>query len=120
MDCLPFLNVNEQNNPSESDKAVVFQTLIATVKSQPALDVTLEAKAVKFFKSVHPKDEESAFAFVASSGLFPDEYSTTFIQCIRVLISSASHAIIATTMELLNRQILASSAQVRLALVKAD
>ncbi|KAK2959116.1 hypothetical protein BLNAU_5911 [Blattamonas nauphoetae] len=120
VDCSSFLNWNEQNNPSDSEKAAIFRSLVATVKSQPALDVSLEVKAVKFLESVHPKDEESAYAIVASSGLFPDEYSTNFIQCIVVLVSSASHAIIATTMEMLNRLILTSSVQVRLALVKAN
>ncbi|KAK2958191.1 hypothetical protein BLNAU_6895 [Blattamonas nauphoetae] len=38
MDCSPFLNWDEEDLDSEDDQAVVFQALVATLKSHPTLD----------------------------------------------------------------------------------
>ncbi|KAK2948079.1 hypothetical protein BLNAU_17026 [Blattamonas nauphoetae] len=51
MDCSPFLNWDENRLRSTAEWTVVFQSLVATVKAQPALDVTLEAKAVRHHRS---------------------------------------------------------------------
>ncbi|KAK2957602.1 hypothetical protein BLNAU_7501 [Blattamonas nauphoetae] len=45
MDCSPFLNWDDEDHESESEKVVVFQSLVATVKFQPELDDALEEKA---------------------------------------------------------------------------
>ncbi|KAK2942791.1 hypothetical protein BLNAU_22309 [Blattamonas nauphoetae] len=50
-DCSAFLNWNEAKHASERKQAVIFRSLVATLKSQPALDVDLEAKAVKLLES---------------------------------------------------------------------
>ncbi|KAK2953912.1 hypothetical protein BLNAU_11172 [Blattamonas nauphoetae] len=50
LDCSPFLSWNEEKLESEHERIVVFRSLVATVKSQPALDAPLEAKAVKFLE----------------------------------------------------------------------
>ncbi|KAK2953084.1 hypothetical protein BLNAU_12073 [Blattamonas nauphoetae] len=44
--------VFEEKLESEKEKAVIFRSLVAKVKLQPALDSSLEAKAVKFLQSV--------------------------------------------------------------------
>ncbi|KAK2952721.1 hypothetical protein BLNAU_12370 [Blattamonas nauphoetae] len=50
-DCSSFLNWSEENLDSFDDAVVVFRSLVATVKLQPVLDDSLEAKAVKFLES---------------------------------------------------------------------
>ncbi|KAK2954363.1 hypothetical protein BLNAU_10695 [Blattamonas nauphoetae] len=45
-DCSAFLNWNEAKPASEDEQAVIFRSLVATLKSQPALDVSLESKTV--------------------------------------------------------------------------
>ncbi|KAK2956972.1 hypothetical protein BLNAU_8047 [Blattamonas nauphoetae] len=90
MDCFSFLNWRGEDLESESEKAVVFRSLAATVKSQPAVDVSLEAKAVKFLKSVN----------------------MTQLDCGQVINTAA--------MEVLNHLILFCSTKNLLALVKAE
>ncbi|KAK2954388.1 hypothetical protein BLNAU_10720 [Blattamonas nauphoetae] len=90
------------------------------MKSQPALDVSLEAKAVKFLKSVDLNCQKLADAFLNHFGRTTDESLVNFIQSVVVLISTPSQAIITTTMEILNNLFRNSSAEVRLALVKAN
>ncbi|KAK2951364.1 hypothetical protein BLNAU_13743 [Blattamonas nauphoetae] len=51
-DCSAFLNWDEGRHQTEHEQAVVFQSLVATVKLKPALDVSLEAKVVQFLESV--------------------------------------------------------------------
>ncbi|KAK2957604.1 hypothetical protein BLNAU_7503 [Blattamonas nauphoetae] len=48
----PFLNWSDDDPGSENEKAIVFRSLVATLKSHPALDASLEAKAVKLLKSI--------------------------------------------------------------------
>ncbi|KAK2944287.1 hypothetical protein BLNAU_20783 [Blattamonas nauphoetae] len=90
------------------------------MKSQPALDVSLEAKAVNFIRYMHISAESSIDAFLDSLGRTIDESSTNFIQSIVVLLSSTSRAITTTTIKMLVPLILFCSHKVRLALAKAD
>ncbi|KAK2955011.1 hypothetical protein BLNAU_9942 [Blattamonas nauphoetae] len=120
MDTSPFLNWNEENLESEEEKAIVFRSLVATLKLQHVLDVSLEAKAVRFLKSVDRQQTASANAFLSSLISICDDSPTDFKHYIVVLISSTSQAIIKASVEMLERLILWCSAQVRLTLVKAD
>ncbi|KAK2952977.1 hypothetical protein BLNAU_11966 [Blattamonas nauphoetae] len=119
-DFSPFLNWNEEEIETESEKAVVFRSLVATVKLQSALDDSLEAKTVKFLESVDAKDEDSADAFLASLASMSDNSPTDFVQSIVVLISSTNQAITTTAMEMLDSLIWNCSKRIRLSLVKAD
>ncbi|KAK2960163.1 hypothetical protein BLNAU_4716 [Blattamonas nauphoetae] len=87
---------------------------------QPALDVSLEAKAVKFLKSVTPYFEGETDAFLGSFGRTADLSSTDFVQCIMVLLSTPNQTIIIATMEMLGTLINLCSAKIRLAFFKAD
>ncbi|KAK2962041.1 hypothetical protein BLNAU_3097 [Blattamonas nauphoetae] len=120
MDCLPFLNWNEDDKTKDHEKAVVFRSLVATVKFQPALDVSLEAKAAKFLKSVTPEDEESTDAFFDNLASISDDSHTNFVQSIVVLVSSPSQVLTTASMDMLSSLLVTCSAQVFLALVKAD
>ncbi|KAK2948743.1 hypothetical protein BLNAU_16381 [Blattamonas nauphoetae] len=120
MDCSPFMNRDEAQFKTVDEQAVVFRSLVATLKFQPALDASLETKAVKLLESVSPVGEESALAFLNSLWRTPDESLTTFIQSIDVLISSPNQIITTTTMKLLESLMSNSSKRIRLALVKAD
>ncbi|KAK2941620.1 hypothetical protein BLNAU_23468 [Blattamonas nauphoetae] len=97
-----------------------FRSLVATVKSQPALDVCLEAKAVKLLVYISPWKEESADAFLNSFASNSGDSTTEFVQYIVVLLSSTSQVITTAAMKLLDSVVQNSSAQVRLTLVKAD
>ncbi|KAK2948839.1 hypothetical protein BLNAU_16182 [Blattamonas nauphoetae] len=105
--CLPFLKWSYSWKESESEKAVIFLSIVATVNIQSALDVSLEAKAVKFLESV-------------KFGQPCDESSTVFVQSIMVLISSANHVISTAATKILDLLIWKCSTKVRYALVKAD
>ncbi|KAK2954941.1 hypothetical protein BLNAU_10081 [Blattamonas nauphoetae] len=120
LDCSPFLNWDEEELESEKEKAVVYRSLVATVKSQPTFDIFLEAKAVEFLESVDRKDDESADVFLTSHGRTTDESLTNFVRSIGVLISSASQDITSATMEMLLKLIWSCSENVRLDLVEAD
>ncbi|KAK2957947.1 hypothetical protein BLNAU_7123 [Blattamonas nauphoetae] len=119
-DCYPFVNWLEDQPEAEQEKAVVFRSLVATLKLQPAFDVSLEAQAAKFLKSVHPTSRASANAFLSNFASSPDFSLTDFVQSIIVLVSSSSEIIVSTTMEMLDSQIQLCSENIRLALVKAD
>ncbi|KAK2956571.1 hypothetical protein BLNAU_8411 [Blattamonas nauphoetae] len=119
-DCSPFLNWKEEELESEQETAGIFQSLVATVKLQPVLDVSLEAKAVKFLEYVIPNDRTSTEVFLNSHGRTTDESLTNFIQSIGVLISSASQAITTASMEILEAQLNHCSEKLRLTFVKAD
>ncbi|KAK2949846.1 hypothetical protein BLNAU_15241 [Blattamonas nauphoetae] len=119
-DCSAFLNWNEEELESVQEKAIVFPSLVATVKSQPALDDSLEAKAVNVLESMSWDDEESADAFLSTFASESGDSSTVFVQCIVVLISSASKTITTTAMEMFDNLITNSSARVHYTLVQAD
>ncbi|KAK2941469.1 hypothetical protein BLNAU_23616 [Blattamonas nauphoetae] len=119
-DCSAFLNWRSGRPESVRDKALVIQSLVATVKFQPALDDSLEAKAVIFLKSVTPENQESADAFLSRFGRTVDESSTNFVQSIVVLLSPPSQAIVPAAMKMLGTLMDNCSAKVLLALVKAD
>ncbi|KAK2951649.1 hypothetical protein BLNAU_13388 [Blattamonas nauphoetae] len=116
----PFLNWSKENHGSESEQAVVFQSLVATVKVQPVLDASLKAKAVEFLKSVRPRSRSSADAFLLSLALSLDESSASFVQSIGVLVLSANQIITTAAIEMVADFIPNFSAQIRLPLVKAD
>ncbi|KAK2957516.1 hypothetical protein BLNAU_7415 [Blattamonas nauphoetae] len=86
----------------------------------PALDDSLEAKALKLFEYVDPDFEEDADVFLNSLGRTTNESSRTFIYSIGVLLSSANQTITNAAMMTLARLYLNCSAEVRLPLVKAD
>ncbi|KAK2948879.1 hypothetical protein BLNAU_16222 [Blattamonas nauphoetae] len=119
-DCSAFLKWKYNRRDSESEKAVVLRSLVATVKSQPAFDVNLEAKAVKFLKSVDPDDGDSADAFLRSFASNSDDSPTDFIKSMIVLVSSTSQAIIKSSMKMLLRLTWKCSAEVHYTLMKAD
>ncbi|KAK2942020.1 hypothetical protein BLNAU_23059 [Blattamonas nauphoetae] len=119
-DCSPFQNWDGERLGSETEKAVLFMSLVATLKIQPALDASLEAKAVKFLESVDPRTPKSADAFLRSLARNPDESITHFVQSFPVLITTPSKAITTATVEMLKTLIMWCSAKVRLALIKAD
>ncbi|KAK2954626.1 hypothetical protein BLNAU_10477 [Blattamonas nauphoetae] len=119
-DCSPFLRWEEDQPNSESEKAVLFQSLVSTVKLHPAHDVSLEAKAVKLLNSVNPKDGQSADALLSHHASASSDSSTDFVLSMVVLISSGSHAITTATMEMLEFLVLWCSTPVHLSLVKAD
>ncbi|KAK2958146.1 hypothetical protein BLNAU_6850 [Blattamonas nauphoetae] len=120
MDCSPFLNWKEETFESEDDQAVVFRSLVATVKLQAKLDVSLEAKAVHFLESVHPEDKQSVDAFLRGLASISDNSLASFTQSIGVLFSTPSLTIIKAAMKMLVNLIWRCSEKVRLGLVKAD
>ncbi|KAK2956777.1 hypothetical protein BLNAU_8230 [Blattamonas nauphoetae] len=120
LDCLPFLNWNEEEHDSVHEKAVVFQSLVATVKLQTALNASLEAKAVNFLKYVNPEDQESADAFLSNFGPATDESLKIFIQSIVVLLSTTSQTFTVAAMKIQKNVIMHSSPKHHLALIKAD
>ncbi|KAK2942367.1 hypothetical protein BLNAU_22710 [Blattamonas nauphoetae] len=119
-DFSPFLNWNEKEFETESEKAVVFRSLVAIVKLQPVLDDSLEAMAVKFLTSVEQGDEESDDEFLTNFGHTTDESLRNFIQSFLVLISSGSKTITIAVMEMLDGLTLFCSHKIVLALFKAD
>ncbi|KAK2954250.1 hypothetical protein BLNAU_10749 [Blattamonas nauphoetae] len=120
MDCSPFLNWDEDQQQSGNEQAVVFRSLVATMKFQSSLDDALEVKAVKFLESVNLDDEESADAFLGNLASFSDEYLADFVQSIMVLISSPNRVITVAVLKMVEALIRRCSVQVRLAVVKAD
>ncbi|KAK2960214.1 hypothetical protein BLNAU_4767 [Blattamonas nauphoetae] len=119
MDCSAFLNWSEDQHQSDKEKAVVFRSLVATVKSQSALDASLEAEAVKFLDSVDPKNSKAATHYLNNLESYFVESAPDFIQSIGVLLSSVRHVIPASAMKMLNFLMIHSSAKIKLALVKA-
>ncbi|KAK2948688.1 hypothetical protein BLNAU_16326 [Blattamonas nauphoetae] len=120
MDCSQFLNWDEEKLESEQEKAVVFRSLVATLKSQHALDALLEAKAVKFLESVDPPTQYSAAAFLRRLASSSDDYSTNFVQSIEALLSSASQVITTATMQMIKSLIVCGHSKVQLSLVQAN
>ncbi|KAK2957622.1 hypothetical protein BLNAU_7521 [Blattamonas nauphoetae] len=119
-DCDAFLNWSEEKFSSEHECAVVFRSLVATVKFQPELNVSLEEKAVKFLESMIPMIRQGTDPFLRSLGRTADESSTNFVESVVVLLSSANQAITTAAMKMLGTLIRTCSAEVLLALVQAD
>ncbi|KAK2944987.1 hypothetical protein BLNAU_20105 [Blattamonas nauphoetae] len=119
-DCSPFLNWGNKRKESLRKKVIVFRSLVATVKLQPALDVSLEAKAVEFLQSVYWHSSDSPTVFLNSFGQTTDESSTDFVHNIVVLTSLPSHAITTAAIELLYDLLTLCTTKCLLALVKAD
>ncbi|KAK2943240.1 hypothetical protein BLNAU_21866 [Blattamonas nauphoetae] len=103
-DCSPFLNWKEEALPSQSEAAVVFRSLVATIKLQPVFNDSLEAKAVNFLRTL-----------ASTSGAS----WTDLMQSIVVLVSSASPVVTKAGMKLLDFLLATSSESTRLSLIKA-
>ncbi|KAK2946526.1 hypothetical protein BLNAU_18568 [Blattamonas nauphoetae] len=93
---------------------------VATVKSNPAFDASLEAKAVTFLKSMIPDGTDFVDAFLKRLASNSDDSLTDFVESIVVLISSANQIITTTTMKMLRRLSRRCTETSRLALVKTD
>ncbi|KAK2947849.1 hypothetical protein BLNAU_17269 [Blattamonas nauphoetae] len=119
-DCSLFMNWNKGCLKSDGEVAAVFRSLVATLKSHPSLDDSLEGKAVTLLKSVSPRNLKSTTAFLHSFASNSDESLSIFIQCIVVLISSPSPIITTATMRMLKVLMSNCTVGVRLALAKAD
>ncbi|KAK2952673.1 hypothetical protein BLNAU_12322 [Blattamonas nauphoetae] len=119
-DCSAFLDWDEEELDSFDERVVVFRSLVASLNCQPALDDSLEAKAVNLLKSVVPKNRESADSILSSFKSIPDEYSINLVQSFVVLISTSSLAIIAVSMKILNDLLWYNSTNDLLAVVRAD
>ncbi|KAK2961577.1 hypothetical protein BLNAU_3375 [Blattamonas nauphoetae] len=115
-----FLDWDEDPRESQRKTAVVFRSLVATMKLQPALDGSLEEKAVIFLKYVTPKNRELADAFLLSLGRTDNDSSINFVSSIVVLLSSPGQVIPTAAMEMLASLFLFCSLKILLALVKAD
>ncbi|KAK2959934.1 hypothetical protein BLNAU_5131 [Blattamonas nauphoetae] len=120
IDCIPFLRWYDNQERSWFGQTVVFQSLVATLKLQPALDVSLETKAVTFLESMSLSDEESAVDLLSAHVSHSDGSLTDFVQSIVTLISSPNRGITKPTLGMLNVLICKCSAESLLALVKAD
>ncbi|KAK2943330.1 hypothetical protein BLNAU_21755 [Blattamonas nauphoetae] len=119
-DCSRFLNWKYNRKESQRKKAIVFRSLVVTVKLQPALDASLEAKAVNFLRSASSTFPDSADGFLSNFKQTTDESLTNFVQSIVVLISSASQIITTAAMVMVRKLLGWCSDKVRLALVKED
>ncbi|KAK2960947.1 hypothetical protein BLNAU_4034 [Blattamonas nauphoetae] len=119
-ECTPFLNWKEEEPLSQSEKAVVFQSLVATMKLRPAFDDFLIAKAVKFLEYVQPKPPSSTEALLHEFGQTGDNSLTDFIQSIVVLISSPNRVMTTAAMEILRHLVIHCFPKSRFSLVKAD
>ncbi|KAK2943325.1 hypothetical protein BLNAU_21750 [Blattamonas nauphoetae] len=119
-DCSPFLNWTDDQTESIDGWDVVFRSLVATVKLQPALDVSLEEKTVDFLEFVSSTFPNSLDLFLDSFASNSDESLTNFVQSIVVLISSPNLVITTAAMEMLRNLFVWCSNQVLLALVQAD
>ncbi|KAK2943265.1 hypothetical protein BLNAU_21837 [Blattamonas nauphoetae] len=117
--CSAFLNWDEDVQ-SVHENAVVFQSLIATLKSTPAFDASLEGKAVNFLESVEPNGRQSADAFLRSIASISDGSLTDFVRSIVVLVSSASQGITLSAMKIVPSLLFWSAADLKLALIEAD
>ncbi|KAK2948237.1 hypothetical protein BLNAU_16856 [Blattamonas nauphoetae] len=120
LDCSAFLNWNEEELYLVEEWAIIFRSLVATLKIQPALDDSLEANAVKILNFVDPEDNDHAAEYLDSLGGPSDESLTNFVQFMVVLISSPSQTIPAAALDMLNCLILWCSPKSLLALVQAD
>ncbi|KAK2953054.1 hypothetical protein BLNAU_12043 [Blattamonas nauphoetae] len=119
-DCSAFLNWRDGQLDSYLERVVVFRSLVATVKLQPTLDDSLEAKAVNFLESVNPEHPELVDAFLSKHGRTTDESLANFVQSIVVLITTPGQSITTAAMKMLDHLITNSSQSIRLGLVKAD
>ncbi|KAK2959118.1 hypothetical protein BLNAU_5913 [Blattamonas nauphoetae] len=90
------------------------------MKSKPVLDDSLETQAVKFLKSVKPKTQESADAFLSRLATLSGDFSTHLIQSIVLLISSASQILTTAAIKMLSNLLLYCYPQNILLLIKAD
>ncbi|KAK2951319.1 hypothetical protein BLNAU_13698 [Blattamonas nauphoetae] len=119
-DCDPFLIWDQEDLESVQEREIVYRSLVATLKVQPALDVSLEAKAVKLLESLLSFEKTSANAFLNTLSSNSDDSVTTFVQSFVVLISSTSQVITTASMKMLENLFLKCSTNFRLTLVKAD
>ncbi|KAK2944931.1 hypothetical protein BLNAU_20107 [Blattamonas nauphoetae] len=119
-DCSAFLNWDSKRFQSDSEMAVMFRSLVATVKLKPALHDSLEAKAVKLLEYMSSSAILSTDAFLNSLASNSHESSTDLVQSIGVLLSTPSQVITTATMKMIKSLIVWSSTTIRLALVTAN
>ncbi|KAK2956647.1 hypothetical protein BLNAU_8488 [Blattamonas nauphoetae] len=100
-DCDAFLNWDEQFLKPFSEKMVVFRSLVATVKLQPAFDDSLEAKAAKLLLYVTPWNPTSAGKSVrwyrhrsALVGIFVDLACLFFHFCFDIFLLHRLHSVL--------------------------
>ncbi|KAK2944304.1 hypothetical protein BLNAU_20800 [Blattamonas nauphoetae] len=118
--CSAFLNWDEEEPESGAEKAVVFQSLVTTMKLQTVLDDSLEAKAILFLESMAHIYYFSRDAFLSNFASLSDNSSTNFVQSIVVLLSTPKQTITTATMEMLSDLIFHCSPKVHLTIVKAN
>ncbi|KAK2959906.1 hypothetical protein BLNAU_5103 [Blattamonas nauphoetae] len=119
-DCSAFLNWDEEEPGSESEKGVVFRSLVATVKLQPAFDDSLKARAVKLLLYVTPWNPKSVSVLLGSFGRTTTESLTNFVQFVGKLVSFANNAITTAAMKMLDNLLALCLKTDRLTLLKAD
>ncbi|KAK2957563.1 hypothetical protein BLNAU_7462 [Blattamonas nauphoetae] len=119
-DCDAFLNWDEEYLGTKSEIGVLFRSLVATLKVQPSIDASLEAKAVIIIEYVSERAGLSESTFLRHLGRITDESLTNFVQSIVVLISSPNEVITKAGMKMLGSLIDSRSGKVRLALLHAD
>ncbi|KAK2956561.1 hypothetical protein BLNAU_8401 [Blattamonas nauphoetae] len=118
--CSPFLNWSEDPPESELERNVLLMSLVATVKSQAALDASLEVKAVKLLESLVPETCRSADSLLSNFASISDESLTDFVQSIGILLSVPNKTITTTAMKILDALLWLCSTQARIALIKAE
>ncbi|KAK2959936.1 hypothetical protein BLNAU_5133 [Blattamonas nauphoetae] len=120
IECVPFLRWPDNQEASRFGHTVVFQSLVATLKLQPELDVSLEKKAAKFLESLTNKSrwfpDDLLIPYVSHS----DGSLTDFVPSILVLLSSPNQVIKTASMKMLQTVVANCSAPLKLLLVKAD
>ncbi|KAK2953209.1 hypothetical protein BLNAU_11834 [Blattamonas nauphoetae] len=116
----PFLNWDEHKSQTALETTVLFRSLIATMKFQPSLDDSLEAKAVKFLNSVPTRTQASADSFLTSLVSYSDDLSTDFVQPFMVLISSPNLGLTAAATKMLGNLLFHCSAKFTFTLVKEE
>ncbi|KAK2944790.1 hypothetical protein BLNAU_20263 [Blattamonas nauphoetae] len=118
--CSPFLNWDEEEPESAEEWALIFWSLVATVKSQHVLDDSLVSKAIKLLDCIAPWKEESADAFLNSLVRTPDGSPSNFVTSISVLVSSYNQAVKIASMRMLRNLLDNCSPQNTLSLIEAD
>ncbi|KAK2942370.1 hypothetical protein BLNAU_22713 [Blattamonas nauphoetae] len=119
-DSSAFLNWDEEELESNRERVILFRSLVATMKLQPALDDSLKRKAVEILVCIDHQSLFSADIFLTNFGHITDESLTKFVQSMVVLISSPNQSIITAAMKMLNSLMVNCLERIRLALVKAD
>ncbi|KAK2960041.1 hypothetical protein BLNAU_4924 [Blattamonas nauphoetae] len=111
---------SEEALGSDDAEAVVYRSLVAALKCHRTLDDSLEAKSEKFLRSVNPKNQKTADAFVDSLAPSSDDSSSVFVESFLELISTPSQAMTTAAVVMLRALMLRCSLKIVLSLVNAD